>query len=193
MSRIARWGWLTSHDLVRIFGLSLALRETFHLHASQNCAWMFASYILRPDASYSLKNLWRISTTFYYYAQKRTCLVVSEYFLTEPRLSFWIFGRVDVWYSVNTITYANLRDGPSHRSKLYWCLLDKIILFHFDLFWKKAYFMLDAKGSLNHRVVEPFLTWSLSQIRAGARRLVALLSLEFGAPNIHYIAFNTKN
>jgi len=53
--------------------------------------------------------------------------------------------------------------------------------------------MLDAKGSLNHRVVEPFLTWSLSQIRAGARRLVALLSLEFGAPNIHYIAFNTKN
>jgi len=42
--------------------------------------------------------------------------------------------------------------------------------------------MLDAKGSLNHRVIDPFLTWSLSQIRAGARRLVALLSLEFGIP-----------
>ena len=87
---------------------------------------------------------------------------------------------------------ADWRDAPSHRSKLYWCLLDKIILFHFYLFLKKACFMLDAKGSLNHRVIGPILTWSLSQIRPGAMRMVALLNLAFGATNMHYIAFNTK-
>jgi len=92
------------------------------------------------------------------------------------------------YYNIGNL-FADWRDAPSYRSKLYRCLLDKIIVFHFYLFWKKACFMLDAKPSLNYRVIAPFLTWSLSQIRAGARQLVALLRLDFWAHNMHYIAF----